>query len=61
MAITGVLEKHKEVFRTELGAYNGPVAKIVVDPKETPRFCKARSVPLMTSSRDLKVRELYDQ
>lgn len=40
-----VLERHKEVFKEELGTYTGRATKIVVDPMETPRFCKARSVP----------------
>ena len=39
------MERHKAVFAEELGTYTGPATKIIVDPTQTPRFCKARSVP----------------
>lgn len=34
------------VFEEQLGKLKGFEAKILVDPEATPRFCKARSVPL---------------
>ena len=44
--LQAVLEKHKVVFEEQLGKLKGFEAKILVDPEATPRFCKARSVPL---------------
>ena len=35
-----MLERHKAVFAEELGTYT----KTIVDPTQTPQFCKARSV-----------------
>ena len=40
-----VLKRHEEVFREELGTYTGDQVKILVDTKECPRYCKARTVP----------------
>ena len=39
-----VLQKHATVFREELGEVRGSTAKIHVDPKATPHFCKPRTV-----------------
>ena len=44
-ALQAVLDKHEAVFREELGTMKNFEAKIFVDPKATPRFCKARSIP----------------
>ena len=44
--LQAVLEKHKVVFEEQLGKLKGFEAKILVDQEATPRFCKARSVPL---------------
>ena len=43
--LEGMLEKHRAVFGDDLGEYKGPPTRIVVDPKEPPHFCKARSIP----------------
>ena len=43
--LQAVLDKHEVVFKKELGTMRGFEAKIFVDPKATPRFCKARSIP----------------
>ena len=40
-----VLDRHPEVFKSELGTLKGYEANISVDPDAQPRFCKARSVP----------------
>ena len=40
-----ILDRHQEVFTSELGTLKGYKAQISVDPNATPRFCKARSVP----------------
>ena len=40
-----VVARHQALFQKELGEYKGPAATIVIDPNETQRFCKARSVP----------------
>ena len=43
--VQGVLDRHPEVFREELGTLKDFKAKIHIDPNAKPRFCKARSVP----------------
>ena len=40
-----VLARHSEVFQAGLGTMRGYKATIDVDPKASPRFCKARQVP----------------
>ena len=40
-----VLARQQALFQKELGEYKGPAATIGIDPNETQRFCKARSVP----------------
>ena len=40
-----VLSRHTEGFREELGLVKGVAAKLHVDPKIPPRFCKPRTVP----------------
>ena len=40
-----VLQRHKDVFKKELGTVTGVTAKIYVDPSAQPRFCKPRTVP----------------
>ena len=41
-----VLDKYPDVFKDDLGTVKGLKAKIHVDPKATPLYHKARSVPL---------------
>ena len=41
-----ILEKNKIVFEEGLGKMKGFEAKILVDSNATPKFCKARSIPL---------------
>ena len=41
-----ILEKHRIVFEEGLGKMKGFEAKIMVDSNATPKFCKARSIPL---------------
>ena len=40
-----VLDRHAAVFQEGLGKLKGYKAKITLDPKAIPRFCKARPVP----------------
>ena len=42
--MNSILDRHKNVFRDELGTLQGFEAKIYVDPTAKPVFCKARSV-----------------
>ena len=44
-SLQAVLRSHEAVFQGGLGALQGYLAKILVDPDATPRFSKARSVP----------------
>lgn len=44
-ALKTVLEKHFDVFSNDLGKVKGTKAKICIDPKAIPKFCKARVVP----------------
>ena len=44
-SVTGVLQKHIQVFREELGTLKRFAAKIHVDEGKRPKFFKARSVP----------------
>ena len=43
--LNGILEKHSDLFKEELGKVRGRTAKIHVDPQAKPRFFKPRSVP----------------
>ena len=45
-ALKKVLEKHPEVFGEGLGCLKGTELKLNIDPQVTPKFLKARSVPL---------------
>ena len=49
--IDPLLSEFGEVFREELGCYRGAKVSIDVDPGATPRFFKARPVPLAYCSR----------
>ena len=40
-----ILDRFCEVFRDELGTYNGPTVKLVVDPQIPPKFYKLRPLP----------------
>ena len=44
-AVNSILDRHKNVFREELGTLQGFEAKIYVDPTAKPVLCKACSVP----------------
>ena len=41
-----VLKRHEEVFTEELGTYTGHQVKILMDTKECPRYCTAKTVHL---------------
>ena len=43
--LTDLLDRHKALFRDELGTLKGTSAKLHVDPQSRPRFCKPRPVP----------------
>ncbi len=43
--LSDILTRANDVFQHELGELKGCKATIHVDPKATPRFCKARPVP----------------
>ena len=53
-----LLEKHRDVFRDELGLLKGFEAQIHVDPSAQPVYCRARSVPY---SMRVKVEEELDR
>ena len=40
-----ILTRYQEVFKEGLGTYKGGEVRLDIDPKATPRFFKARSVP----------------
>lgn len=40
-----ILDKHKEVFKDELGMFENVKAKLHVKPEVKPKHCKPRSVP----------------
>ena len=42
--LQGILDKHPELFRNELGQLKGTSAKIFVDPEARPRFFKPRPI-----------------
>ena len=44
-SLQDVLHKHKNVFRAGLGTLQGFKAKIIIEDKAIPKFCKARSIP----------------
>ena len=43
--VSGVFEKHTEVFGEELAMLNGTTAKIDVESDQSPKFFNRRSVP----------------
>ena len=43
--LEGLLDRHKALFRDELGTVKGTSAKLHVDPQSRPRFYKPRPVP----------------
>ena len=43
--LDGVLQKHKEVFKTELGTLKGIEAAIALKVEHQTKFCQARVVP----------------
>lgn len=43
--LEGVLQKHAEVFKKELGTLKGTEVAIALKPDHVPRFCQARVVP----------------
>ena len=46
-AVDRVVNKHKNLFRDELGTLKGMTAKILVTPNAQPRFFKPRPVPYL--------------
>ena len=55
-SLQAVLRSHEAVFQGGLGALQGYLARILVEPNATPRFSKARSVPY--AYRELVEKEL---
>ena len=49
--LESVLDMHNAVFNEELGCVQGMSAKIHVEPRSTPQFCKARPVPFALRGR----------
>lgn len=45
-SLLDVLAKHSSIFTEELGCLKGMEVKLNVDPNATPKFFKARQVPL---------------
>ena len=43
--LADLLDRHKALFRDELGTLKGTTAKLHVDPQSQPRFYKPRPVP----------------
>ena len=43
--LENVLDRHQDVFKSELGTLKGYKAQIIVNKDTQPRFCKARPVP----------------
>ena len=43
--LSPILDRFQEVFQDELGTYNGPKVKLVVDPQVPPKFYKPRPLP----------------
>ena len=43
--LQSVMDKHKPLFQGGLGTLRDHKVKILIDPKATPRFCKARPIP----------------
>ena len=56
--VAEVVTRHPALFQKELGEYKGPAATIVIDPNETPRFCKACSVPYALRRVDNQLKKL---
>ena len=46
--LESVLDRHQDVFKSELGMLIGYKAQIIVDEDTQLRFCKARPVPYAT-------------
>ena len=44
-SLEDMLDRHKQVFLTDLGNMKGYTAKIFVEKEATPKYCKARPVP----------------
>ena len=44
-SLEDMLDRHKQVFQTDLGTMKGYTAKIFVEKEATPKYCKARPVP----------------
>ena len=50
-ALSGILEKHKELFKDEVGTIRGTKARLHVDPNAQPKFFRPRTVPYALRSR----------
>ena len=50
-SLESMLEGHQVVFQDGLGTLLGHSAKIVIDPKASPQFCKARPIPYAMRSK----------
>ena len=61
-SLDDILRRHEKVFREELGTYTGDHVKILVDPTEHPRYCKARPVPYaMRDKVEAELQRLQEQ
>ena len=40
-----MIDKHPEIFKSELGTLKGTIAKIHMDPQTIPRFFKPHTIP----------------
>lgn len=49
--LESLLDKHSDLFRTELGVIDGVTAKLHVSPGAKPRFYRPRSIPYALRSR----------
>jgi len=43
--LNSILEHFQDVFRDELGTFQGPKVKLIVDPQIPPKLYKSRSLP----------------
>ncbi|XP_061570024.1 uncharacterized protein K02A2.6-like [Cololabis saira] len=60
--LEGVLQRHAEVFKKELGTLKGMEVAIALKPDYVPRFCQARVVPYALRPKvEVEIERLCDQ
>lgn len=60
--VSGLLEKYKEVFSSEVGLIKGPQAQVVLKDGARPVFCKARPVPYaLKDAVELEIQNLKER